>query len=185
MIVLAVVGSKKSGKTTAIEALIRELRKQEYRVATLKHVSEEDFTLDTKGKDTWRHAQAGADTTIAVSAKELAVIKKGDTTSLTLEEIIESCEINADVVILEGFTRLAADEPTILKIVTIKSFHEALEASKVYRPILAFTGVAVSAAVELVFLTIIVVKDPQKLFKSVVEPIINRDENLKKTESQS
>ena len=58
--IIAVVGSKKSGKTTTIEALTRELVKRGFKVAAVKHVSEPDFTMDTKGKDTWRFAQAGA-----------------------------------------------------------------------------------------------------------------------------
>jgi molybdopterin-guanine dinucleotide biosynthesis protein MobB len=184
MIVLAVVGSKKSGKTTAIEALTRELRKQGHSVATLKHVSEEAFTLDTEGKDTWRHAQAGASTTIAVSAKELAIIKRGDTTNLTLEEIIGSCRLKTDVVILEGFTRLVAKDPAVHKIVAVKGVHEAVKASKTYLPILAFTGIAASDAAGLGFPTIDVVKTPHKLFGSVVRPILARNASLKRIESR-
>ena len=56
---MVVVGSKKSGKTTTTENLTRELTKRGYNVAAIKHVSEQDFTIDTVGKDTWRFAKAG------------------------------------------------------------------------------------------------------------------------------
>ncbi|MCJ7559854.1 molybdopterin-guanine dinucleotide biosynthesis protein B, partial [Candidatus Bathyarchaeota archaeon] len=64
---IAVVGSKKSGKTTTIENLVRELTKKGYKVAAIKHVSEPDFTIDTAGKDTWKFAKAGAKTIISVA----------------------------------------------------------------------------------------------------------------------
>lgn len=74
--IIAVVGGKKSGKTTAVEALTRELTKRGYQVAAVKHISEEGFSFDTEGKDTWRFAQAGAKTIIAVSPNEVVTIKK-------------------------------------------------------------------------------------------------------------
>ncbi len=75
--VVSVIGTKKSGKTTTVENLIAELTKRGYRVAAIKHVPErENFTIDTPGKDTYRYAERGAKTVIAVSASEIAVIEK-------------------------------------------------------------------------------------------------------------
>jgi molybdopterin-guanine dinucleotide biosynthesis protein B len=74
--ILAVVGTKKAGKTTTIEALIRELSKRGYRVAAIKHIPDPDFSVDTPGKDTWRYAQAGARTIVSVAEKEIATIEK-------------------------------------------------------------------------------------------------------------
>ena len=51
--VIAVVGSKRSGKTTTVETMVEELSSRGYRIATVKHISEQNFTMDTKGKDTW------------------------------------------------------------------------------------------------------------------------------------
>jgi len=58
-IVIAIVGGKKVGKTTTTENLILEFTNRGYQVAALKHISEPDFTIDTKGKDTYRFAQHG------------------------------------------------------------------------------------------------------------------------------
>jgi len=60
MQVIAVVGTKKSGKTTTIENLVKELTKRGHKLAVIKHISKPDFTIDTAGKDTWKFARAGA-----------------------------------------------------------------------------------------------------------------------------
>ena len=66
MQVLAVVGRKKSGKTTTIENLVRKLSKRGINIAVIKHISKPDVTIDTVGKDTWKFAQAGAVKIISV-----------------------------------------------------------------------------------------------------------------------
>lgn len=137
--VIVVVGGKKSGKTTTIEVLIRELAKRGYRVAAVKHIPEPDFTMDREGKDTWKFAQSGAKTVVGFSADEIATIEKIGTRSISIEEILQRCG-DADVVFLEGFRKLIAQKPDILKIVAVKSPEEALKALKDFAPILAFTG---------------------------------------------
>ncbi|MEM2385550.1 MAG: molybdopterin-guanine dinucleotide biosynthesis protein B, partial [Candidatus Bathyarchaeia archaeon] len=118
--VIAVVGSKSSGKTTLIEILTHELTKRGYRVAAVKHVPDEAFTIDTEGKDTWRFTMAGAKTVIAVSPKEIATIEKMDANLLTLKDIVEKCLVS-DVVIVEGFRKLLGMDMKVPKIVTVKS----------------------------------------------------------------
>jgi len=167
MIVIAVIGSKNSGKTTTIEALVKGLTKRGYRVATVKHVSEPNFTIDVKGKDTWRHAQAGAQTVVVVAPKELGIIRKTDTTKLSLQKIIRNCQSNTDIVILEGFRNLIEHEPTVLKIVAIKTFEEAVEASKRFKPIIAFTGSAALTAKRLGIPVVDVLEESEKLVEIV------------------
>ena len=146
MIAVAVVGSKKSGKTKTVEALVRGLTKRGYRVATAKHVSEQDFTVDTEGKDTWLHAQAGAKTIVVVAPKELVTIRKVDTRSLTLQEVVQICENGIDVIVFEGFRSLVERERAVLKIVAVKDMQEIINASKQFDPIIAFTGPVVLSA---------------------------------------
>ena len=167
MIVIAVIGSKNSGKTTTIEALVKGLTKRGYRVATVKHVSEPNFTIDVKGKDTWRHAQAGAQTVVVVAPKELGIIRKTDTTKLSLQKIIRNCQSNTDIVILEGFRNLIEHKPTVLKIVAIKTFEEAVEASKRFKPIIAFTGSAALTAKRLGIPVVDVLEESEKLVEIV------------------
>ncbi|MCK4483102.1 hypothetical protein KAU55_07715, partial [Candidatus Bathyarchaeota archaeon] len=47
---------------------------------------------------------------------------------------------NVDLIFLEGFKKIVGRKYDIPKIVTVKSGDEALEASKNFRPILAFVG---------------------------------------------
>jgi len=171
MIVIAVIGSKKSGKTATIEVLVRGLTRQGYRVATIKHVSEPDFTIDVKGKDSWRHAQAGAKTIVIVATKELSIIKKGDTAKLSLKEIVKNCQNSTDFVILEGFGSLVEQEPTVLKIVAVKTFDEAIEALKRFGLIIAFTGSAALAAKSLGVPVVDILEEPEKLVEAVEKKI--------------
>jgi len=137
--IIAVVGSKSSGKTTTIEVLTEQLTKRGYKIAVVKHIPEPNFTIDREGKDTWRFAQSGAKTIVSVASDEIATIEKMDTTSFSLEEILHRCR-DVDFVFLEGFKKLVGKNQDIPKIVTVKSAKEALEASETFKPILAFTG---------------------------------------------
>ena len=138
--VIAVVGSRHSGKTAAVEAIVRELTKKGYRISTAKHIHGPNFTIDTEGRDTWRHTKAGAHITIAVAAKELTTIRKTDTTKLSLSDITKNCEDNTDAIVIEGFRGLVAQDPTVPKIVTVRNKNEIDEATQFFKPILAFAG---------------------------------------------
>jgi len=177
MPIIAVVGSKQSGKTTTVEAIVQGLTAKGYRVATAKHIPEADFTIDTKGKDTWRHAQAGAKTILSVSPNELTIIKKVDTTRYDLSALVEQCEKEADILILEGFRKLVAKNLTIPKVVTVKTAKEASETSKYFKPILALASPAKIDAASLKIPKIDMLKEPQKLIEIIdkkVEPIIKQ-----------
>ncbi len=177
MPIVAVVGSKKSGKTTAIETLVRGLTKRGYKVATVKHIPETDFTIDTKGKDTWRHAKAGANTVMSVAPNELTVIKKLDTTKYNLEQIVTECEDGMEIIILEGFKKLIEQNPSVPKIVAVKTTDEALRASGQYKPILTFVGPIPTEAAKLKIPYVDVLKEPEKLVDLVdkkIEALIER-----------
>jgi molybdopterin-guanine dinucleotide biosynthesis protein MobB len=137
-IVIAVVGKHNAGKTTTVEAGIKELRKRGFKIAAVKTIHEPDFTIDTKDKDTWRFEQAGATTIIAISPSEITTIENTETNSLTLDQILDKCH-NVDIILLEGSRKLQ-EETNIPKIVVVGSREEALVASKSVRPILTFTG---------------------------------------------
>jgi molybdopterin-guanine dinucleotide biosynthesis protein B len=136
--VIGVIGGKKSGKTSTIEILTRELTKRGYKVAVAKHIPEPNFTIDTEGKDTWRYTQSGAKTVLAASANEVATIEK-TRANLPLKEILHRCK-GSDIVFLEGFRKLVAEDKSIHKIVVAESTQDIEEAVKVFMPILAFTG---------------------------------------------
>jgi molybdopterin-guanine dinucleotide biosynthesis protein B len=139
MQVIAVVGSKKSGKTTTLENLIRELTERGYKVAAIKHIAEPSFTIDTAGKDTWKFAKAGAKTIVSMATNEIATIEKGTTESLSLKKLLKKCRGN-DIVLIESFKKHVALKKNISKIVVTKSKKEATNALQTFKPILAFSG---------------------------------------------
>ena len=107
--IISVVGKTNSGKTTFIEKLIKELKRRGYRVATVKH-DVHNFEIDHEGKDTWRHAQAGADTVVISSKGKLAMIKKLDGQH-SLDELSRWLLKDVDIIITEGYKR--QDKPKI------------------------------------------------------------------------
>ena len=173
MFVLAVIGSKSSGKTTVIETLVRQLTKEGYCVTTVKHIPEEKFSIDTRGKDTWRHAEAGARRVISIAPNEIAVIHKIKTENLTFEDIIQYCP-ETDIIIFEGFRKLLGTKPNVFKIVTVKNFEEAKKASETFKPIIAFSGAAAPKllAKRLKHPVIDALNEPEKLVNLVKEKMI-------------
>jgi molybdopterin-guanine dinucleotide biosynthesis protein B len=136
---IAVVGSKKSGKTTTIENLTRELSKRGYKVAVIKHINEV-FAIDTPGKDTWRYHQAGAKTIIATGPNQTVTIEKTATLlAFPLATLLEKCR-DSDITLIEGFKKIVAQNQTIPKIVVTKNQIEAEDTQKTYNPIIAFSG---------------------------------------------
>lgn len=136
---IAVVGIKKSGKTTTIENLTRELTKRGYNVAVIKHISEPDFTIDTAGKDTWKFAQAGAKTIITTATNETATIEKTPIENLSLNALLKKCTGN-QIILIEGLKKHVATNKNIPKIIVAKTKQEAKNAIENYKPILAFSG---------------------------------------------
>ena len=100
--IVSVVGKSGSGKTTFLEKLLPELKRRGYRVATVKHDTH-GFDIDHPGKDSWRHAQAGADAVIISSPQRLAFIQRLDE-EMPLDEIAEHVQ-DVDIIITEGYKR--------------------------------------------------------------------------------
>jgi len=98
--VITIVGNSHSGKTTLVTKLIQELNTQGFRVATIKHCDKE-FNIDKEGKDSWRHAQAGAETVVLSSKTRLALIKKQH----QLPKLDEICKLisEVDIILVEGY----------------------------------------------------------------------------------
>lgn len=98
---VAVVGFKDAGKTQTVEALVRELTRRELRVGTLKHTSG-TLPLDTPGKDTWRHREAGSVASAILTSKDAAVFLSQP---VDVAEAVERLG-PIDIVVLEGFRSL-------------------------------------------------------------------------------
>ena len=99
--VLALIGKPNCGKTTLIEKLIPALAEKGVRVGTIKHHHGE-IQMDTPGKDTWRHKQAGAQVVLLSSPVGIGLIQAtaGDT---PVEDIVSRYFQEVDLVIAEGY----------------------------------------------------------------------------------
>ena len=99
--IISFIGKSNSGKTTLLEKVISELNSRKYRIATIKHTAEE-ATLDTPGKDTWRHLHAGSKATAIGSDKRIVLIKPVKKKS-TVDEMARLLGEDYDIIITEGF----------------------------------------------------------------------------------
>ncbi len=100
--ILSFVGRSNSGKTTLIERVIPELTRVGYRVATVKHAGH-GFELDTEGKDSWRHKQAGAHAVIVISQGSLAMFADVSE-EMKVEEVRDRfLDGQTDLIIAEGW----------------------------------------------------------------------------------
>ncbi|MBI4412974.1 MAG: molybdopterin-guanine dinucleotide biosynthesis protein B [candidate division NC10 bacterium] len=98
--VIAIVGRTGAGKTALLERLIPALTARGYRVGTVKHHHGGVLDLDAPGKDTWRHAKAGA-VVVALAGSEQTAVFRGS--GSTLDEITHLLLGEVDVVLVEGF----------------------------------------------------------------------------------
>lgn len=74
MRLIMVKGFSKTGKTTTVTALIKELRRRGYSVGTVKDIHYESFHMDQEGTDTYKHAQAGAARVTALGEGETDIL---------------------------------------------------------------------------------------------------------------
>lgn len=101
--VINIVGySSNVGKTFLMESLIKELKNRGYSIATIKH-DVHGFDIDKKGKDTYKHREAGSETVIISSKNRLAMIKelKEET---ELNDIIKMV-LDKDIILIEGYKK--------------------------------------------------------------------------------
>lgn len=98
MKIIAVVGTKKTGKTTLITKIIPELVERGFHVGTIKHIHN---SFDVRGKDTWKHKEAGARLVVGAGDETFFMIKD----SIELNKLLRmiECLLELDFVILEGF----------------------------------------------------------------------------------
>jgi len=104
--IVSIVGKSKSGKTTLMEGLIRELKSRGCRVGTIKHTPQ-GMAFDVPDKDSWRHIQAGSEVT-AISSPDKVVLIKPITPVLTIDEIARLIGEDCDIILAEGFKQGSA-----------------------------------------------------------------------------
>ena len=138
--IIDVAGLKKSGKTTVVENIVTELKARGCMVGTLKKIHIPDFTIDTVGKDTYRHRAAGAEFVISLAPEEVAFIKHHQG-QRKLSEIKELIPKSTEFLICE---ELNEDIDNISYIITLKTEEDLTKTYQVRTiddKVLAISGV--------------------------------------------
>jgi molybdopterin-guanine dinucleotide biosynthesis protein B len=99
--IISISGKSNAGKTTFVVKLISELTQKGYRIGSAKH-THHDIDLDRKGKDSWRHKQAGARATLVITDQQIAMVKDDNRTDI---EKMRAYLQNMDLILAEGFKR--------------------------------------------------------------------------------
>lgn len=97
MKIFSVIGISKSGKTTTIENIIKELKIRGYLVGSVKEIHFHNFKMDIEGTNTSRHRDAGASLVTARGENETDILFQE---KLSMEEILDF--YSHDFVVLEG-----------------------------------------------------------------------------------
>lgn len=101
MKVVNVQGRKKTGKTTTVTNIIRELCRRGYSVGSIKSIHIDGFTMDTENADTGKHAAAGASPVTARCHGETNIMFKE---KMNLREILR--HYDNDWVVIESHVDL-------------------------------------------------------------------------------
>ena len=98
-----VVGKKNSGKTTLVCELVTHLTQRGFSVATIKH-THHNHELDTTGKDSWQHRQAGASSVGILAAEMTAVFLPVSRSKNEIERYasLETALSGCDLILVEG-----------------------------------------------------------------------------------
>lgn len=102
--IYGVTGWKNAGKTGLVERLVTEITGRGFSVSTIKH-AHHNVDIDEKGRDTYRHRQAGAQEVVLASAGRWALMHElRGAPEPALAEIVAKLT-PVDLVMVEGYKR--------------------------------------------------------------------------------
>ncbi len=111
--VLSIVGRSNSGKTTLMEKLIAALTHRGLRVGAIKH-SHHQPDMDTPGKDSWRHKQAGAAASLLVGPEQMLMVQDvGE--DLTPRLLADRYFAGFDLLLVEGYASLPGNKIEVVR----------------------------------------------------------------------
>ena len=102
MKLIGLAGWSGAGKTTLLTRAIPHLLQQGLRVSVIKHAHHK-FDIDTPGKDSWRHREAGAEEVLVSSGTRWALMHelRGDHEPALPELLAKLSPV--DLVVVEGY----------------------------------------------------------------------------------
>ena len=111
--ILSIVGYSNSGKTTLMEKLVAGLVAKGLRIATIKH-SHHQPEMDTPGKDSWRHKQAGASTSLLVGPEKMLMVSDVDE-ALNPQLLASRLFTDYDLVLVEGYASVSGPKIEVVR----------------------------------------------------------------------
>lgn len=104
MKVVGFVGRSGAGKTTLMEQLIAGIKSRDLRVSVVKQ-AHHAIEIDTPGKDSWRHREAGAFEVVVASPQRLVLIREYDRgAELPVHHALAELYEGVDWALVEGFS---------------------------------------------------------------------------------
>ena len=120
MKIISIVGISLSGKTTTIENIIKELKRRNYTVGSVKEIHFESFTMEVEGSNTDRHKKSGSELVTSRGMYETDILFPE---KLDINKILSF--YNQDYVILEGVSDSIA--PKIIAAHDIEGIEDRLD----------------------------------------------------------
>ncbi len=133
---ISVYGLSDSGKTTSVVSIIQELCARGYTVGSVKRIHHGEFHMDTPGKNTDKHAHAGANTVAALASKETAVLFPRQ---LAIDELLKFYD--QDFVIFEGYR--GREFPKLLSLLDVADLDKEIDET-----VIGLVGVGVAGMTE-------------------------------------
>ena len=121
MKVMGFAGWSGAGKTTLLVKLIPALRAQGLSVSTIKH-AHHAFDVDTPGKDSYQHRQAGAQEVLVTSSNRWALMHELRGAPEPSLDALLARLAPVDLVLVEGFKRDAHDKIEVHRVGNGKPF---------------------------------------------------------------
>ncbi|WP_202319753.1 molybdopterin-guanine dinucleotide biosynthesis protein B [Archaeoglobus neptunius] len=112
--ILSIVGTSNSGKTTLITKLVPILRERGIKVAVVKRHAHGDFEIDREGKDSWKIYQSGADVLIASPVKLAFIRRVNEDEGNNLDWICSNYLKEYDLILTEGFSKAGKDRIVVV-----------------------------------------------------------------------
>lgn len=142
---IAIVGAKKTGKTTLATFLVQRLVRRGYRVVSMKHVHHRNFSLDSPGRDSWRLTKAGSRAVVIISPDEITQIirpERGSNREGLAFAVKTALSIRSNFIVLEGFSSMLRAFPHPLLTIVMANSEEDLSRSmaRVRRSVFAISG---------------------------------------------
>lgn len=114
MKIFGLAGWSGSGKTSLMVRLLPELAGRGLRVSTMKH-AHHAFDVDTPGKDSYEHRQAGATEVLVTSANRWALMHELRGAPEARMEDLVARMTPVDLLLIEGFKHHAHDKLEVFR----------------------------------------------------------------------